>query len=148
MWVIDLQTFSFLDVNEMAILHYGYSREEFLSMKATDIRPENEREIFLKADHSYEIDPSEYNRGVWNHRKKDGTIIQVEIIAHKILFEGRPARFILSNDVTEKKKAEEKLIYSENRFRALIENSVEGISLLDEKSNVIYRSPSALKNYR
>ncbi|GAB2838270.1 PAS domain S-box protein [Ferruginibacter profundus] len=145
MWVIDLETFSFLDVNEMATLHYGYSREEFLSMKATDIRPEAERENFIQADHAYEIDPFNYNRGIWNHRKKDGTIIQVEIIAHKIMFEGRPARFILSNDVTEKKIVEEKLISSEKRFRMLIENNYDIITLMDASFNVIYRSPSTFR---
>ena len=39
MWVFDLETQAFLEVNEAAIQHYGYSREEFLAMTLTDIRP-------------------------------------------------------------------------------------------------------------
>jgi PAS domain S-box-containing protein len=145
MWIIDLQSFKFLDVNEMAILRYGYSRQDFLSMTAVDIRPESERESFTKADHSFKTNATNYNKGIWNHRKKDGTIIQVEVIAHSILFKGVQARLILSNDVTEQKKAEEKLISSEERFRTLIENNYDIITLMDASFNVIYRSPSTYR---
>ena len=109
MWVIELTTFRFLDVNEAAIIHYGYSREEFLSMTALDIRSEEEKERYMNADHSENIYPANYNRGTWKHLKKDGTIIFVEVIAHGITFEGKPSRLILSNDVTEKIKAEEEV---------------------------------------
>ena len=128
MWVIDLETFRFLDVNEMAVLQYGYSREEFLLMSAIDIRPDDEKERFKNADHSYEIDSTNYQRGIWNHRKKNGAIIQVEIIAHEIIYEGRPSRFILANDVTERRKAEEKLMRSEELYRSLFENMLHGFA--------------------
>lgn len=145
MWVIDLNDFRFLDVNEMATYQYGYSREEFLKMKATDIRPESDKVFFIQSDHSFTNTGTNYNRGTWNHVKKDGTIIKVEIIAHEILFEGKKARLILANDVTEKKKTEEKIKTSESRFRALIENNYDIISLMDADFKVIYRSPSATR---
>ena len=128
MWVIDLETFQFLDVNEMAVMQYGYSREEFLSMTAMDIRPEQEKELFRSLDHSFEGNAMDFKKGVWNHRKKDGSIIQVEIIAHKIIFDGRPARFILANDITEKRKAEDKLMRSEELYRSLFENMLHGFA--------------------
>jgi len=109
MWVIDLATFQFLDVNEAAASHYNYSREEFLSMTALDIRPEEEKERYKNADHSENIYPANYNRGTWKHLKKDGTVIYVEVIAHGIIFEGKQARLVLSNDVTEKIKAEQEI---------------------------------------
>lgn len=127
MWVIDVETFRFLDVNEMAVMQYGYSREEFLSMTALDIRPEDERELFRNSDHGNQSDSS-YNRGVWTHRKKNGHLIKAEIVAHDINYEGRKARFILSNDVTEKKKAEEKLMRSEELYRSLFENMLHGFA--------------------
>jgi PAS domain S-box-containing protein len=145
MWVIDLENFRFLDVNEMATFQYGYSREEFLQMTAIDIRPDSDREFFLRSDHSFTNAATNYNRGIWNHIKKNGTIIQVEIIAHEILFEGRKARLILSNDVTEQRRTEERIKSSEGRFRALIENNNDIISLMDEDFRVIYRSPSAAR---
>ncbi|MGG9963726.1 PAS domain-containing sensor histidine kinase [Ferruginibacter sp. SUN106] len=143
MWVMDLEAFKFLDVNEMAVLHYGYSREEFLSMTALDIRPDADKNVFIHSDHSNAITANNYNKGIWNHKKKDGSIIQVEIIVHDIIFEGVAARIILANDITERNKAEEKLMASEKRFRALIENNNDIISLMDKSFKVIYRSPSA-----
>jgi PAS domain S-box-containing protein len=145
MWVIDLGNFRFLDVNNMAIQQYGYSRKEFLSMTALDIWPSEDRDAFIKSDHSYLTDSTNYNKGTWTHRKKDGSIIQVEIIAHEIIFEETKAKLILAYDVTEKQLAEEKLAASEMRFRLLIENSADGIDLSDEFSNNIYRSPGAIK---
>ena len=140
MWVIDLDTFKFLDVNEMAILQYGYSREEFLSMTTLDIRPDEDKELFIQHDHLCEMRGTNYDKGIWNHRKKDGTIIQVETIAHKIIFEGVPARFVLSNDITEKKKAEEKIKASEKKFRSLIENSSEVIIISDRHGKRLFVS--------
>lgn len=109
MWIIDLEDFKFLDVNEAAIMHYGYSYEEFLSMTAYDIRPQEDKELFEKLDGPEKITAGNYNRGVWRHVKKDGTIIHVEIMAHEIMIGGKAARFILSNDVTERINAERKL---------------------------------------
>jgi len=106
MWVIDLNTFEFLDVNEIAILQYGYSREEFLSMTTLDIRPDKDKELFIQSGHLLEMTKANYSKGIWNHSKKDGTIIHVETIGHKIIFKGVPARLILSNDVTERIMAE------------------------------------------
>lgn len=109
MWIIDLENFKFLDVNEAAIMHYGYSYEEFLSMTAYDIRPQEDKELFKNFDRPEKITAGNYNRGVWRHVKKDGTIIHVEIMAHEIMIGGKAARFILSNDVTERINAERKL---------------------------------------
>ena len=145
MWVLEEGTLKFLDVNEQALKHYGYTREEFLSLTALDIRPPADRTIFLQVDRKAETAIENKHRRIWNHCKKDGSVIQVEIIAHNINFENRPARLILANDVTEKKSIEEKLQLSELRYRSLIENSVEGISLMSEKGDVIYRSPSGEK---
>ena len=122
MWVIDLESFKFLDVNKMAILQYGYSREEFLSMTALDIRPEKDKDDFKKLIDLSGINASNFNRGIWNHKKKNGTIIPVEIIAHEILYEGVRARFILSNDITDRRKSELNL---EKRNNELIKTNTE-----------------------
>ena len=122
MWVIDLITFKFLDVNKMAVMQYGYSREEFLAMTAVEIRPEKDKELFTKSQDPSAINSTNFNRGIWNHRKKDGTIIQVEIIAHKIIYEGVSARLILANDITDRRKAELNL---EKRNNELIKTNSE-----------------------
>lgn len=122
MWIIDLVSFKFLDVNKMAILQYGYSREEFLSMTALDIRPNDDKNHFIKSSTTSRINKSNYNRGIWNHIKKDGTIVPVEIIAHDVSYEGTPARLILSNDISDRKKAETNL---EKRNRELLKTNSE-----------------------
>ena len=146
MWVIDLQTFKFLDVNDMAVVQYGYSRDEFLSMTALDIRPEDDRESFKKADHSFGMNSADYNRGTWRHKKKDGSIILVEIIAHEITFEGVPARFILANDITEKRAAEEKLIASENQFHRALDTMLEGVQIIGFDWRYIYVNDAMAKH--
>lgn len=105
MWVYDLETLNFLAVNNAAIHHYGYSREEFLSMSIKDIRPADEIEALLKniAETKNKIDSSE----IWKHRKRDGSIIDVEITSHKLVFNGSDSRLVLANDVTERKRSEE-----------------------------------------
>ncbi|MCD0467262.1 PAS domain S-box protein [Flavobacterium sp. ENC] len=122
MWIIDLVTFKFLDVNKMAVAHYGYSREEFLSMTALDIRPNNDKKNFLKCSDTSEINQSNYNRGKWNHIRKDGSVFPVEIIAHDIMYEGSRARLILSNDITDRTKAE---INLEKRNKELLKTNSE-----------------------
>ncbi len=146
MFVLDLETFKFLDLNDSAEKLYGYSRNEFQQMTALDIRPEEDKADFINMDHSFEPAAAGNNKGIWRHIKKDGTLITVEIFGHSILFEGRQARLILVNDVTEKLKAERRLKKSENRFRALIEKSYDIIILLDKDFRITYRSPSTFRS--
>jgi PAS domain S-box-containing protein len=104
MWVYDLETLAFLAVNDAATYRYGYSREEFLSMSIKDIRP-REQVPALLADIARGTDLIQSAEG-WRHRKKDGTEIEVEITSHQMLFDGRKARLVLANDITERKRAE------------------------------------------
>lgn len=97
MWVYDARTFRFLAVNEAAIRHYGYSRSEFMSMTIKSIRLP---EIVTTLDSD-----ASRNTGVWKHRKKDGSLIDVEVTSHGIVFDGKQAQLVLALDVTEKLKA-------------------------------------------
>lgn len=142
MWVYDIENYKILDVNKAAEILYGYSREEFLKLTLLDIRPEEDKKTFLAVDHSYPTTENRLYRGIWRHLKKDKTLIQVEIFNHPLIYEGTKARITLINDVTERLAAETKLAASEKRFRALIENNYDIITMLDKDFNVVYRSPS------
>jgi PAS domain S-box-containing protein len=136
MWVIDSASLQILDVNKAATRHYGYSRKEFLSMTSVDIRPKDEKDRYLQLNRTSK--PNSYYAGFWKHLKKDGTIITVEVNADDILFEGKPARIILSNDVTEKIKIEESLRktlkeVSDYKY-ALDESSI--IAITDQKGTI------------
>jgi PAS domain S-box-containing protein len=111
MWVFDLETLAFLEVNEAAIHHYGYSREEFLAMTIKDIRPAEDIPTLL--DNISRRMPQHEEAGVWKHKKKDGTIIDVEITTHELTFYGKLAQIVLAYDVTERRSLEEQLRQSQ-----------------------------------
>jgi len=115
MWIYDLQTLKFIEVNEAAIFYYGYSKQEFLNMSIKDIRPEEDIDTLLK-DVEQTVTP--FNKaGIWRHIKKNGEIIFVEITSHLIEFDKRTARMVMINDISERKKIEESLVESENSLK-------------------------------
>jgi PAS domain S-box-containing protein len=107
MWVYDLDTLKFLAVNNAAIHKYGYNNDEFLSMTIRDIRPEEEIPALMKniAESKDELQKSK----PWKHKLKDGRIIFTEISSHSLNYNGRNARLVLANDITEQIIAEEKI---------------------------------------
>jgi PAS domain S-box-containing protein len=107
MWVYDLETLSFSAINEAATQHYGYSREEFLSMTIKDIRPREDVPALL--EHLSKLSGGIDEADIWRHRKKDGSIIDVEITSHEFVFAGRRAELVLANDITERKQAEKEI---------------------------------------
>lgn len=101
MWVYDLQTLRFLTVNDAALLHYGYTRDEFLAMTLDDIRPEEDLPALHAALQSADA-PALIRPREWRHRLKDGRIILVEVSSHVLEFDGRAARMVLAHDITER----------------------------------------------
>jgi PAS domain S-box-containing protein len=126
MWIYDLETLSFLEINDAAISHYGYRREEFLSMTIADIRPTDDKPALL-ANIAHATDHAIDNAGVWRHRKKDGSIIDVEITSHVFDYSGRRAELVLAFDITERKATEKALQEAEAKYRSIFEHSNDGI---------------------
>ncbi len=99
MWVFDRETLQFLDVNDAAIAHYGYSYEAFLNMDINQIRP--------KADFPFLVSAMENEKlayGQLTHIKKNGEHIKVEVRSNRFEYKGKPAEIILVNDVTERNR--------------------------------------------
>lgn len=136
MWVLDEENFRFLDVNKAAIMHYGYSREEFFQMSLLDIRPDDEKERFI--DFIEESKDGRVHAGMWKHLKSDGTMIWVEITLDQISFNNRPARLVLINDISEQLLAQHKIKESETNLKAIFDNSSDGFILLD--NNLIIKA--------
>jgi PAS domain S-box-containing protein len=104
MWVYDLETLEFIAVNQAAVQHYGYTRDEFLNMTIADIRPPQDLPKLL--ENISQVDVGSEFAGVWQHLKKDGTIIDVEITSYALIFDSRNAKLVLAHDVTDRLQAE------------------------------------------
>ena len=126
MWVYDDSTLQFLAVNETAIRRYGYTREEFLSMTRHDMRVETAARLPERPASAAEIEAGDQ---AWNgqHRKKDGSVIDVAVTSHAITFDGRAARLALMLDVTDGKRAEEQLRQSVQRTRLILDNALDAV---------------------
>lgn len=95
MWVFDRENLFFLDVNDAAVQHYGYSRQEFLSMKIVDIRPtEDVPELLRQTKVLRPQGPSTGAR--WRHRARNGEIFFVAITSWALIFHGRQAELVLA----------------------------------------------------
>jgi two-component system cell cycle sensor histidine kinase/response regulator CckA len=125
MWVFDAETTRFLEVNSAAVEHYGYSRQEFLTMRITEIRPPEDVPRLL-AD-AAKARSGLRNAGTWKHRLKDGRLIDVEISSDHLTFAGQNAVLVVVRDITEQKKAEQALQETERRYRSMVEDAVIGI---------------------
>jgi two-component system cell cycle sensor histidine kinase/response regulator CckA len=106
MWAYDPETLAIVEVNAAAVQHYGYTRGELLAMTLRDIRPPDDVPKLLAVDRSSE---SRRHAGVWRHRRKDGSLIDVDVYTHEVTSGGRYLRIAVLRDVTEQKKLEEQL---------------------------------------
>jgi two-component system cell cycle sensor histidine kinase/response regulator CckA len=111
MWVFDVGTLGFLEVNRAATQHYGYSREEFLAMRITDICPPEEVPLVEEAVRV--VKPGVRRFGPWRHRTHDGRIIHVDIAAHDLQFRGHAGRLVVASDITGQKELEAQLLQSQ-----------------------------------
>jgi PAS domain S-box-containing protein len=104
MWVFDLETLRFLDINDAAVQTYGYSRNEFLTMSLEDVTP---REDFPRHREDLRtLKPTDRMVGIWRQRKKDGSTFDVEVLSTEVTILTRRARLVQLNDVTERLRAD------------------------------------------
>jgi PAS domain S-box-containing protein len=102
MWVFDLDTLRFLDVNRAALNNYGYTRDEFLDMSLRDVRPAEDMHLMDDNIAKFRKDPRYVINGIYRHKRKNGDIIQADIHSYDIEHKGKNAKVILAHDVTER----------------------------------------------
>jgi PAS domain S-box-containing protein len=115
MWVGDLDTFEFLEVNDAAASHYGYTRDELLALSLSDIRPPEDVPGLI-ADCA-RVEEGYRGRTLSRHLQKDGTPIDVQVSSHGIPFDGRRAAVIVAEDVTEKLRIERENAVLQSQLR-------------------------------
>ena len=114
-WVYDCETLRFLAVNDAAVRHYGYSREEFLQMTIESIRPPED----IPAVRHAAARPAQHFPSHWRHRTRAGRTIDVEITSDDIDLDGRRSRIVLAADVTERMRAQRALAEREKQQTAV-----------------------------
>ncbi len=108
MWVFDLDTRQFLEVNQAAVEKYGYSREEFLAMSPAELGPGGDDSRMLA--YLEEIKHLEHgNAGHWRHLTKKGSVIDAEVFWRTVVFAGRDAILSVMQDISERKVLEDQL---------------------------------------
>ncbi len=132
MWVYDFDNLRILDVNQAAVDHYGWSREEFLALTIRELRPPSETAVFEDALRRRR--PGVTVDGRFRHWRKDGTVLEVEISSQEVDFRGTKARLVLALDVTARVHAEEDV----QRFVSLVENSGDFIAMASLDWQVVY----------
>jgi len=141
MWVYDVETLEFLAVNQAAIDKYGYSRDEFLGMRISDIRPAED--IPALKDNIAQLDEGIDHAGTWRHVTKSGEVLHVEITSHVVHFGARRAELVHAHDVTHAVAAERALRAAKRQVDAVIETSPMAIILLDREGRVQLWNPAA-----
>ncbi len=131
MWVGDCETYRILEVNEAAVARYGWSREEFLRRRVTDLLDPEELPRFWSRV-AKQAPACEWT-GEWRHRRADRSLLDVELTSSVLEFAGRRAVLVVAEDVTERQRAAEALRQSEHQYRSVIDNIKQVIFQTDAR---------------
>jgi two-component system cell cycle sensor histidine kinase/response regulator CckA len=117
MWVIDRETVRILAANDAAVRSYGFSRQEFLAMSAADLRPPEDVPNLHARLRATAAAPGVVAVGEARHRRKDGTVFDVDVVSSALTFDGRPAALAMAIDISEPKRAAAALEKLEGQLR-------------------------------
>jgi diguanylate cyclase (GGDEF)-like protein/PAS domain S-box-containing protein len=129
MWVWDPETFRFLAVNDAAIAHYGYSREQFMAMTVFDMRPAED----WKAIRQVAREPmgSRRTHRMRTHVKADGSVINASMLGHTLPYAGRIGCLAVAIDVTERVRAEDELRRTKSFLDTVLDHVPAAITVKD-----------------
>jgi PAS domain S-box-containing protein len=151
MWIYDIETLAFLDVNTAAIQHYGYSLEEFLGMTIKDIRPPEDVQILEEALRRNHAGRPTASQNIYRHLNKKGEIIDVQIHSNLLEFDSITAVLVHVHDISsilrserELQRSREELLKSERRFKALVQEGSDLTAVIDLYGNYHFVS----ENYK
>jgi diguanylate cyclase (GGDEF)-like protein/PAS domain S-box-containing protein len=139
MWIYDRETLRFLAVNAAALEQYGYAESEFLAKTIRDIcAPDEIARLESHLARSHSAPPRGRSMaGVWRHQRCDDTQVNVDISNHVLTFMGRPAMFVLADDVTDQINAEAEAQRSNQMLETVIDNIPQRIFWKDRESRYL-----------
>ncbi|MBI3554598.1 MAG: PAS domain S-box protein [Elusimicrobia bacterium] len=135
-FLTDLTSLRFIEVNEAAVKKYGYSRAEFLRMRLDDIRPPEDVPRLLETAKKLREGELEH-KGLWRHKLKNGQIIDVEIFAHAIDWEGRLASLAIAHDISERKRMESALKGAQEELGEIVTHAPVILWMTDRDGSVL-----------
>jgi PAS domain S-box-containing protein len=147
MWIYETDSYRFLEVNDAAIRHYGYSKEEFLQKSLLDILPQNDWENVAQVE-KVELDHIKIHKGHWRHYKKNGELIDVEVTAHHIQLNTKNCTLVLINDISERLQIEEQKNFERYNTEALINNTSEMIWSIDTEFKLVAANQAFLQSFK
>lgn len=136
MFVWDFETLMMVDCNVEALSKYGYTREEFLKLNITQIRPQEEMAAF----NNLKVNEEELGKVILfttKHLKKSGEVMNVKVNAHIMEYNGRKSSLVLVNDITEKTRIQQEIIASEKKYKHLFENNPAPMYIFDSETLAI-----------
>ena len=142
-----MESLKFLDVNDAAIAHYGYTLDEWHRMRIIDIQPSEEVSSLLDTLKEAPMRPV-YCRAAWTHLKRDGSRIQVEVSDHGMTYEGRAARVVSAIDVTGRIQLQRAMEESEARYRGLFQSNCAVMLIINPATRcIVDANPAAARFY-
>ena len=126
MWVYDVKTFQFLDVNIAATSKYGYSKDEFLATTINTLIPEEDRDM-VKNIVEANVKERKFYKNTFRHIKKNGELIYVALESNEIEFDEKEARVVLAYDITERIESQREIMESVERYNIVSRATSEAI---------------------
>jgi PAS domain S-box-containing protein len=141
MWLFDPTSLRFLAVNDAALTHYGWSREEFLGLTLLDVRPPEDRAAALETVRDRASRDGLLDLGVLRHCRKDGSVIEVAVRSDRVEWGGRPAILAGVHDVTEQRRAATRVAEAAARLEAVVRGTNVGVWEWDLVAHRVRYSP-------
>ncbi|MBI5715800.1 MAG: PAS domain S-box protein, partial [Chloroflexi bacterium] len=122
----------FLDVNQGAVKMYGYPRDYFIGRTPEDLAAPDRNDMAVTAEKVRRAFAGEMQQFEFWGRRSNGEIFPKEVSVNRGLYFGKPVVIAAARDITERKRAEEKLRESEARNRAIL-NTIPDLMFLQDR---------------
>ncbi len=129
-----------VDANPAAAEFYGYTRKQLTSMSITEINTLTEEDVFREMRRARSRRQRTF---LFRHRLASGEVRDVEVYSGPIEVSGKTLLYSIVHDITARKKAEDELRKSEERYRTLYESMTQGVVEYDEQGRLVSSNPAA-----
>jgi PAS domain S-box-containing protein len=136
MWVFDVCTLQILEVNDASTRAYGYSKDEFLSKTIKDLRPAEDVELITGILPQLRTNQTHFRE--FRHQDSQGKVFHVEIMSYPIVFSGRDARLVVTQNIEDKKAIAGELELTQAKLNNMLETTSIGFFQVDHNDQIIY----------